>query len=156
MKKRSKKSAVSIFYKELDPEQREIMLEIERDRKSGKLKDPPRRAADCHSLEDLCHYIFKLAHLDGSYQMLKTEKGIKKWVWFGHDFGDRLVKVVEEVASQIPDKDALEELRLVATRVSKDGVERLRRVFPNAQVRIYTDDDDHNNWELSQANYDPG
>jgi hypothetical protein len=148
-----KKKELSPFYEGMDPEIREAILQVQEDRKAGKLKDPPRKATDCRSLEDLCLYVFKLAHLSGSYQMLKTDAGVERWVWFGHDFGDRLVRVVEEVAPQIPNKDELKELRLVATRVTDKGVGRLRRVFPNAEVTVYTDEHDKKNWQLSQAAY---
>src|SRR5439155_24650076 len=81
---------ISPFYEGIDPEIRDALSPVQGDRKAGKLKAPPRRAADCHSLEDLCRLVFKLARLDGSFQLLKTGSGIKRWVWFGRDFGDGL------------------------------------------------------------------
>lgn len=144
-----------MFYEGMDPEIREALLQIQEDRKSGKLKTPPGKAADCRSLEDLCLYIFKLAHLDGSYQILKTDARVQRWVWFGHEFSDRLVAVVVQVLPQIADRNNLEELRLVATRVTNRGVERLRRAFPKARVRVYSDEEDAKDWQLSQAAYDP-
>jgi hypothetical protein len=150
-----RKRKISPFYAGMDSEIREALLQLKGERRAGRLKAPPRKESDCHSLEDVCLYVFKSANLDGSYQMLRTDAGIKRWVWFGHDFGDRLVSVVERLAPHIQSKEALEELRLVATSVTKSGIERLRRVFPKARVTVYTDEDDKRNWQLSQAAFSP-
>src|SRR6267142_285273 len=146
-----KKKDLCPFYEGMDPEIRETLLKVHEDRKACKLKAPPRKAGDCHLLEDLCLYVFKLAHLDGACQILKKDCAVRKWVWFGHEFTDKMVNVVKEIAPQIADKDELEELRLVATRVTENGIQRLRRIFPKSQVKVYTDEDDKKNWQLSQA-----
>lgn len=150
-----KKRELSPFYDGMDPEIREALLEIQADRKAGKLKAVPRKASDCHTVEDLCFYVFKLAQLDGSCQMLNTAAGVERWVWMGREFNDRLVSIVEEVASKISNKDELKELRLVATQVTANGAQRLRCVFPKAKVNEYTAEDDKRNWQLSQAAYNP-
>jgi hypothetical protein len=152
---KKKKTDLSPFYGGMDPEIREALLQVQEDRSTGKLKPAPEKATDCHLMEDLCLYVFRLAQLDGSYQMLKTAARLQRWVWFGHDFGDNLVDVVEEVVPQIADKKELKELRLVATRVTPHGIERLRELFPNARVTVYTDEDDKRDWRLSQASYSP-
>jgi len=94
-------------------------------------------------LKDLCLLIFKKVQINGEYQMLEENNIIKTWVWFGNDFRDKIVGVVEEVAPQLSDCAKLEELRLVATSVSITGIQRLRLVFPNAKVLVYSDGDHH-------------
>ena len=118
---RRKKREISLFDEVTDPELRELILQIQEDRRTGKIKEPPPMAAACHSMEDLCLYIFKLAHLDGSYQMLKTDTGIQRWVWFGHDFGDKFVKIVEKVLPQIKNSEELKELLQLMAEDSADA-----------------------------------
>lgn len=149
------KPTIPLFYDGMDHEMRKALESILEDEKKGSLPRPPRRAQDCRNVEDLCRYIFKLAKLDGDHQMLIVEGRVKRWVWFGHEFTDRIVKVVEEVSGQISNLSQLEELRLVATRVSAQGYERLRRVIPTATIRIFTDDDD-DDAPWSQASYEGG
>lgn len=137
----------------MSSEIREAFEEVLQDRREGKHRPAPRAAKSCRSLEDLCRYVFKLAGLDGEYQMLMVGPALKRWVWHGHTFTDRFVNVVQEIAPLLPDRDHLEELRLVATRVTARGVERLRGIFPESKVTVYTDEDSDENWQLSQATY---
>ena len=85
--------------------------------------------------------------------MLMTEPGLLRWVWAGHTFTDRFVKVVEQIAPHVHDRDALEELRLVATRVTPSGLARLRRIFPKSNLTVYSDADSHCDYQLSEAAY---
>lgn len=141
------------FLDDDDPEIREVLQQIDREKREGRIKAPPRRPVDVKNLEDLCRYVFKLAHLDGDYQMRIEAGVVKRWVWFGHDFRDKMVRVVEEIAPRLSDTNGLEELRLVATRITDIGVERLRRIFPRTRVTRYSDEDDRDNWQWSQASY---
>ena len=153
MKAKRERKEIPSFYERMDPDIREALLQVHKDRKEGKLRTPPRNPAACRSLEDLARFVFKLAHLDGDHQMLTEDGKLKRWVWFGHEFRDRLVDVVEQIAPRLRDSEALEELRLVATRVSANGLERLRRILPNASITVYTDQDSDGNWKWSQASY---
>jgi hypothetical protein len=148
-----KKQAPQHFHDVMSSEIRKAFEEVLQDRREGKHRPAPRDAKSCHSLEDLCRYVFKVARLDGEYQMLMVGPTLKRWVWHGHTFTDRFVNVVQAVVPILPDRDQLEELRLVATRVTASGVERLRGIFPKSKVRVYTDEDSDENWQLSQATY---
>lgn len=135
-----------------DPELRIVAEDYLKQKKEGKIGKRLRKS-DCRCLKDLCLLIFQKAQLNGEHQMLEKDEFVKIWVWVGHDFRDKLVDVVEEIAPQLSDGSELVELRLVATRVSNNGVQRLRRVFPNAEVTVYSDEEDRANWQLSQASY---
>jgi hypothetical protein len=80
---------------------------------------------------------------------------VRRWVWFGHEFSDRTVRTIRDLAPQVPDLDVLEELRLVNTRVSADGAERLRRLFPNARVTTFLVEDS-SDWTLAFFNGQEG
>jgi len=127
----------------------------ERLEREGPGPQPPRKLSDCQTLADLCRYVCKTVKLDAEYQMLFEGPHVIKWVWFGHSFTDKHVRIVEEALPSINDVEQLQELRLVATKVSANGAEMLRRWLPDAKVAIYTDEDHNNNWELSQASYPP-
>ncbi len=131
-----------------DPEIRDLVRSIEAARRKGLIKDPPRSRKAVRSLEDMCRYVFKLAQLDGDYQMLIENDKVRRWVWFGHEFSDRTVRTIRDLTPQVPDLNVLEELRLVNTRVSADGAERLRRVFPNARVTTFLVEDS-SDWTLA-------
>ena len=148
-----KRKDIPTFYEGMDREMEEAIREVQADRKAGRIKDPPRHLSDCKTLEDLCLYIFERVHLIGTHQMLKSDTGIIRWVWCGRDFNDRLVAVVEKVAPSLPDTNNLQELRLVGTHVTAEGVQRLRKTFKKAEITTYTEEDERANWRWSQASY---
>lgn len=138
----------------LDSETREFAKKYRKEQRKGKIPKTPRKS-HCRVLKDLSLYVCRRVQVNGEYCMSEAAGGIRTWVWFGHDFNDRIVDIVQEVVPQLSDKGALRELRLVATRVSAVGILRLNAVFPSAQVMVYTDDDHQTNWELSQASFQP-
>jgi hypothetical protein len=141
----------------MSPELKQAFEEVQKERKEGGSKAPPSTERSCTSLDDLCRYIFKLVGLNGDYQMLMVGGLVRTWVWSGRAFNDRCVKVVENVGPSLPDTHALKELRLVATQVTAEGVKRLQAVFPGTKVVVYTEEDHHRNWQLSQASFtEPG
>jgi hypothetical protein len=150
-----KKFTSHTFHNLMTPEIGEAFKEVMQDRREGKPKPAPRTAKECHSLEELCRYVFKLARLNGEHQTLLVDTAVKRWVWFGHTFTDRFVDRVEEAAPFLRDKESLEEFRLVATRVTTAGAARLRKLFPNSKVSEYSDCEHDKNWQLSQAGYVP-
>jgi hypothetical protein len=138
-----------------DPEIRDLLRRIDAAKRKGLIKDPPRSRKAVRSLEDLCRYVFKLTHLSGTYQMLIEENRVRRWVWEGHDFSDKTVHTVRDLAPQVPDLEMLEELRLVNTRVSADGAERLRRLFPSTRITTYLMEDG-SDWGLAFFNGQAG
>ena len=148
-----KKETAPKFQDLMSPEIKQAFEEIQKEKREGSYKSPPKTAEDCHSMEDLARYVFKLARLDGEYQMLIAGPSLQRWVWSGHTFTDRFVKVVAEVAPRLPDRDALKEFRLVATRVTSAAVERLRTALPRSTVTVYADEESNKDWQLSQASY---
>jgi hypothetical protein len=124
-----------------DPDLRKIYYEILEEKRAGTYWEPPRSKKACKTLEDIWHYVGKLAHLD-SRQMVLVENGaVKRVVWSGGEFNDKKVNIVEEILPMVQPENGLEEIRLVATRVSSAGVDRLCRLFPRARVTIFTEED---------------
>lgn len=148
-----RKDKLLLLY-ESDPDLKEMAEDYKnylKKKKAGLFKTPKKH--ECKRLKDLCLLVFKKVHLNGECQMLEQDGFIKTWVWNGYEFRDKLIDLVEETVPQLSDTDELDELRLVATKVSKDGVERLHRIFPNAEINCYSVDDDHADWRVSQAKY---
>ena len=137
----------------MSPQIKEAYEEVQKDRREGRVRSAPKNLEGCSLLMDLCLYVFKVALLNGEHQILADGINVKRWVWVGHTFTDRFVKMVEIVGPRLPDKDSLEELRLVATRVTASGAERLRRVFTKSKIVIYPDADYDRDWRLSQASF---
>lgn len=137
------------------PEIDAVIAEIQEEEKAGVFRRPPKHKTKSQilSVEDLCKYVFRKVHLDGNYQVRFADEHVRTWVWNGYDYTDRIVDLVEQVADQVTDKDLLEELRLVATKVTAKGIDRLRRVFPMARVSVFTDEQSDANWRWSQAHY---
>jgi hypothetical protein len=127
--------------------------EVQKDRREGRVRSATKNPEGCAVLMDLCLYVFKVARLNGEHQILAEGITVKRWVWVGHSFTDRFVKIVELVGPRLPDKDSLEELRLVATRVTASGAERLQSVFTKSKIEIYPDADHDRDWRLSQASF---
>ncbi len=54
------------------------------------------------------------------------------------DFDDKLVGILEKIASRLgPDND-LVEMRLIKTRVTPQGVEKLKTILPKAVIKFYS------------------
>lgn len=141
------------FYDQMSPEIRQAFEEVQQDKREGRRRLPPGKEEECQSMLDLALFVFKLARLDGEYQILMTGPSVKRWVWSGHTFTDRFVTVVEHVTPRLQDRESLEELRLVATRITGAGIQRLRAALPNSKVTVYTDKDSDHDWQLTQASY---
>jgi len=135
----------------IDPELREVMEEVAADRFAGKLKEPPRRKQDCRNFYDACCYIYKVAHLSPNDSMV-VENGIVERVdWPGREFSDKHVALLEEfICTHGLRPEKLIELRLRTTRVTSEGVERLRRLLPQTKVSVVLDGDNVPELDLPQ------
>lgn len=146
--KKSNHSEYDIFRDSDDPLVRELGEKIIEARAKGLIKDPPKRAGDIKSMEDLCLYVFKLMQFNGEYQFRIINDMVTVWVWCGHEFRDSLIDKIEKILPQAAGKEALRELRLVDTRISASGLERLKRLFPGTNVTVYLPEDNPD-WELA-------
>jgi hypothetical protein len=139
---------------ETTPGMSEIVAEIKRERKSGAIRDAPQTLDRCADWRDGWLYIFQSASLHPA-DFLRVEDGrVTCVVLVGGSFGDQSIGIAEEIAARLgPDEDLLE-LRLVATRVTESGAERMRRVIPRAQINTFTGADREGNPRVAYA--DPG
>jgi hypothetical protein len=158
--KRSKQKQMAAYCmklaaEEADPEMREIMEDIAADYLAGRIKEPPRRKQDCKSFEDACRYIFKTAHLDPDNSMVVEGKCVVRMDWFGREFSDKQVGVLEEFLARGLNSAGFIELRLISTRVTAEGAERLRRVLPRSKVSVVLDGDDNPELDLPKFRTKP-
>jgi hypothetical protein len=70
----------------------------------------------------------------------------------GPDFNDSTVEVLERLSTRLGPGPDLAELRLIGTRVSDHGLQRLQRLFPNAKIARYSWEDAERNPQLGHAN----
>lgn len=126
---------------EMDPEMSGIVDEIRKDEADGKLLDVPRSHLKCQSWLDAWVYCFWLAHLDTEHHLRIENRVLSGAIWVGVDFDDRIVGVLEKVGMRIGSDVSLNEIRLVRTGVTAQGIERLQRLFPNARIRKYSEEE---------------
>ena len=76
-----------------------------------------------------------------------------RWaIQVGPDFTDNTVELLERLSRRLGPGTDLTELRLIGTRVSEGGLQRLQRLFPNAKISKYSWEDAERNPQLGHAN----
>lgn len=100
---------------------------------------PPRR--DFASARELFEHLFHKAELDPEWSLRLDGDRVTGVNWFGHEFDDRFVAVVEGTPGVAGLCSDLAEFVLTATRVTPAGVERLRRALPHARLTVVSDDE---------------
>jgi hypothetical protein len=100
---------------------------------------PPKR--DFATAKELFEHIFKKAELFPAHSMRLSGKKVIAVNWFGHEFTDRFVDLMEGVTNIASLCDGLSEFVLTATRVTPSGTERLKKLLPRARFTIVSDRD---------------
>ena len=105
---------------------------------AGLFEYPKRTYKEVRSWREAWIFIFYVAHL-AHEDFLKSENGkVKCVVWPVREFNDKLVGVLEKIADRIgPDND-LAEIRLIETGVTAAGIEKLKKILPNAAIRSFS------------------
>jgi hypothetical protein len=151
MKKRPKDFDFLKMVAESSPEMAEIVQEIKNDYATGRLRDQPWRWDQCRSWLDGWLYIYRRVCLDYGDHLLWESENVKCAVQIGPDFSDNTVGLLERLAGRLGPGLDLQELRLIGTRVSHQGLKRLEVLFPNAKISRYSWEERDAHPEISYA-----
>lgn len=144
-----KEEKKSFFDRVLDdtppPEVAEIIEKIKRDRAAGASRYMPWSHRECRDWRDAWLYSFRRGHLNASRHMRLENNSVTHVVWIREDFSDKLIGSLEKIAERLgPDRNLIE-LRLIRTRVTSQGIERLKAILPNASIRACTKEEEQQN-----------
>ena len=101
---------------------------------------PPKR--NFKSAKELFEHTLRKADLTPKYSMRFRGDELYAVHWFGHAFTDKFVDLIEEVPNVSVLCSELEELYLVATKISSAGVERLKVLLPKTNFIVVSDEED--------------
>jgi hypothetical protein len=151
MRKRTKDFDFLQMVADSDPGMAEIVQEIRRDYATGRLRHQPWRWDQCHSWLDAWLYIYRRVCLDYEAHLMWEDDRVRCAVQIGPDFNDKTVDLLERLADRLGAGLDLQELRLIGTRVTDRGLQRLERLFPNARIARYSWEDCDTHPEISYA-----
>jgi hypothetical protein len=127
-----------------------IFDRMEADMAAGLIIDTPRTYKDCHSWREAWAYIFHRGwSAEGHHLKLEGDK-VTCAVWVGLEFTDKLVVALEKIASRIGVNNDLIEMRLVGTRVTSKGAEKLKKILPKAIISFYTREETKKDPQISR------
>lgn len=129
----------------------ELVQQVKEDYAAGRSRHQPWRWDQCHSWLEAWLYVYRRVRLDYHQHMFWEGERVRCVVWSGVDFNDKVLPLLDRFRRRFGVHSDLEELRLISTRVTPGGVERLRKLFPNAEVTSYSRDDEKNHPRLSFA-----
>ncbi|MFO0848831.1 MAG: hypothetical protein U0871_09800 [Gemmataceae bacterium] len=108
---------------------------------------PARR--DFASDEELFVHLFHKAQIDPEDCMAVRDGRVWGAEWFGHEYDDRYVVLLEGVPDVATLCGGLKHLLLTCTKVTPTGVERLRALLPHTTVRVVDDEE----WEAREGGW---
>lgn len=120
------------------PETAEIFARIEADKAAGLIIDTPRTYKHCRSWREAWVYIFHRGCLAEGHHLKLEENKVTCTIWVGLEFKDKLVDVLEKIAGRIGINNDLVEMRLIGTRVTAKGLEKLKKILPKATINFYS------------------
>lgn len=89
--------------------------------------------------KELFEHIFHKAELTPQYSMRLSGKNVIAVNWFGHEFTDRFVELLEGVSNLASLCNDLTDFMLTATRVTDTGQERLKNLLPHTRLTVVSD-----------------
>ncbi|EDY16883.1 hypothetical protein CfE428DRAFT_5512 [Chthoniobacter flavus Ellin428] len=134
-----------------DPELAEILAEIRQKKEAGIIRDAPKTYRDCKDWRDAWLYAFMRAKLHPDRHMRLNGDAVLCVAWIGPAFNDKIVAALEKTAPLLGENRDLRELRLIATAVTGDGMERLKALFPKAAITVHSWEDDRREPSLSNV-----
>lgn len=152
MRKRKKNFDFLQMVADSDPEMAEMVQEIRNDYASGRSREQPWRWDQCRSWLDGWLYIYRRVCLDYHQHLRWEGEKVRCAIQVGPDFNDKTVEWLERLSTRLGPGADLAELRLIGTRVSEDGLQRLHRLFPNAKIGRYSWEDAQQHPDLGHAN----
>lgn len=125
---------------------------LKREYEAGKFKDPPRTYLGCRNWEDAWLYAFHRGCLGHDDYLKKEGEKIILVSFAGVDFNDAIVVALEKISKRIGINFDLQELRLFRTKISPRGIQKLRLIFPRANIAIFSEADERENPRLKWVN----
>jgi len=105
---------------------------------AGEFEYPKRTYKEVQTWREAWIFIFYVAHLDHNCFLKSEDRKVKCVVWSVKQFNDKLVGVLEKIAERIgPDNDVTE-IRLIETAVTSAGIEKLKKILPQASIQSFT------------------
>lgn len=99
---------------------------------------------DFSDAKELFEHIFKKAELHPDFSMLLKEKRLVAVHWFGHEFSNKYVELLEEVPNIQELCRNLKDFIITSTRIDASGIERIKGLLPQAKVTLVSDEDNEN------------
>jgi hypothetical protein len=155
MNKRPKDSDFLKMVAESSPEGAKIVDDIKNGYATGRLRDQPWRWDQCHSWLEGWLYIYRRVSNPYRDQLRWENEQVKCAVLLGSDINDKTVGLLERLAGRLGPGLDLQELRLIGTRTTDGGLERLNRLFPNATISRYSWKDHDANPQIGYAKGEP-
>ena len=116
-------------------------VEAEADYRAGRVYEAPWRWDQCRSWLDAWLYIYRRARLHDGVHMQHDGEVARFVVWVGHEFSDTMVDWLERFHAALGACKGLTHLRLVDTCVTDDGLNRIRRLFPEVSIESFSEAD---------------
>jgi hypothetical protein len=150
---KSREKDLALLQKVVDkfPELADTAARIKQGYEDRTIRDQPWRWDQCKSWLDGWLYVYRRCYLDYSQHLAWKDEQVFCSVWVGPDFNDGVIDWLERFHSRFGVDTALAELRLIGTRVSFDGLDRLRKLFPDAKLKTYSWEDVKAHPELQYA-----
>lgn len=98
---------------------------------------PPKR--EFATAKELFEHILNRAGHAPRYSMRLDGEKVIAVDWFGHEFTDRFVDLMDEVSNLATICCDLQEIFLTASRVTQSGVERLKTMLPETKFIVVSD-----------------
>jgi hypothetical protein len=136
--KQPRKKAFLDMVAQSEPQLADLVGEVKRDHASGKLRFAPRTYLDCRDWWDAWLYIFRRGRTGADHNLRVENDKVTHVALVGPDFNDAIVQIVERLVLRLGENRDLTELRLIRTRLTAKGVGRLKNLFPNSQVIVFT------------------
>jgi hypothetical protein len=100
------------------------------------------------------NYLFKKARLWPEYKMSPREGEVRRVVLFSDAFNDKTVKLLEQIPGVKSCCSSLQEMRLVCTKITPEGVARMKQLFSNSEVNVVPCDEWEKNVDTGNPEFD--
>lgn len=140
----------------IDPELAKEISDYKSKEAAGVIEYPRRTYKECRSWKEAWIYVFhraSRAHRD----YLKSEgENVTCVVLVGRNFDDDIVNILGKIADRIGVNNDVKEMRLIGTRITPLGIERLKNILPKAGIECYSLEQAKAHPKLKYVNTDVG
>ena len=122
----------------IDPELAKEILDFRAKEAAGLIEYPRRTFKECRSWREAWIYIFHRARVEHSYYLKSDGGKVTCVVWPKADFNDELINSLRKIADRMGVNNDVNEMRLIGTRVTPLGIEKLKNILPKASIECYS------------------